>query len=391
MADAYNNRRVSSGWASDVYGSPPGPAMNRITDSVTKNNRQRDSFWDTPSQKRILDARSPQGNPSPRAYDSTIPEIVRYETRPLPQSYGPATQSSSQRSDIAPTLAGPSLPGYRDTDPGIMRNPPSIGPKPVPMPMLGVGGTDRSVPMPMLPGMKSMLEPMPMPPGMDTRPVPMPMPPGMDTRPVPMPMRPGMDARPKPAPMLPGMDARPKPALMLPGMDPRPKTMPMRPGMKTLMYNERPPDAVPTPQPQPDLSRLPGKAPRTWSQATFDALEGGAGIANAGLTALDAPNRYTWGAADQAFNVAGGKPIKYGNINPIDESVGMQFSDFVANRGLYPKNDKSKYELRDIPAFAADMLMDPLNLVPGLNVVNLGKKGYKGLRGGYNAARAMMR
>jgi len=340
MADAYNNRRVSSGWASDVYGSPPGPTMNRITDSVTKNNRQRDSFWDTPSQKRILDARSPQGNPSPRAYDSTIPEIVRHETRPLPQSYGPATQSSSQRSDIAPTLAGPSLPGYRDMDPGIMRNPPSIGPKPVPMPILN--------------------------------------PPSVGPKPVPMPMRPGVDTRPMPMPMLPGVDTRPKP-------------MPMRPGMKSPMSNGRPPDAVPTAQPQPDLSRLPGKTPRTWSQATFDALEGGAGIAYAGLTAFDAPNRYTWGAADQAFNVAGGKPIKYGNINPIDESVGMQFSDFAANRGLYPKNDTSKWELRDVPAGAADMLMDPLNLFPPLNVFNLGKKGYKGLRGGYNAARAMMR
>lgn len=170
----------------------------------------------------------------------------------------------------------------------------------------------------------------------------------------------------------------------------------------SFLYSQtgnRIPSSAPSSPPVPELRNVPtkkyAKPPRTWGKAigdtAMDALSVGADIGYAGLTALDAPNRYTWGAADQAFNVAGGKPIKYGNINPIDESVGMQFSDFVANRGLYPKNDTSKTELRDVPAFVADMVMDPLNLVPGLNVFNLGKKAYKGLRGGYNAARAMMR
>jgi hypothetical protein len=187
------------------------------------------------------------------------------------------------------------------------------------------------------------------------------------------------------------MDVRLKPAIMIPGMDVGLVPMPMRPGMESPMSKGRPPDAAPAPQTQPDLSRLPGKPPRTWGNAIADAANTGMDIVDAGLSALDAPNRYTWGAADQAFNVAGGKPIKYGSVNPFDEKMGMQFSDFMANRGLWPQNDTSKWELRDFPAGVADMVADPTNLIPGLNVINWGKKGYRGLRGGYNAARAMMR
>ena len=166
----------------------------------------------------------------------------------------------------------------------------------------------------------------------------------------------------------------------------------------SFLYSQtgnRIPSSSPSSPPVPNLRNVPtkkyAKPPRTWGNAIADAANTGMDIVDAGLTLGDAGARYTWGAADQAFNVAGGKPIKYGSVNPFDEKMGMQFSDFMANRGLWPQNDTSNWEARDIPAGVADMVMDPMWLAPPLKAGKLAGQAFKGLRGGYNAARAMMR
>jgi len=98
------------------------------------------------------------------------------------------------------------------------------------------------------------------------------------------------------------------------------------------------------------------------------ALGVGGSALHAGASILDFVPRVLYGTANAGINAASSSPIEFGNMNPFDNTGGIQASDFLEKRGMFWKNDPNKWEFRDVLAPALDILGDPLTY-PSLGVL----------------------
>ena len=105
----------------------------------------------------------------------------------------------------------------------------------------------------------------------------------------------------------------------------------------------------------------------------------GANAVHAASSVLDVVPRVLYGSLNAASDYANKRPVNFGNFNPIDNTNGIQASDFLTNRGLLTANDPNKWELRDALAFGLDIAGDPQTWIPGANIFSIGKHVAKGV------------
>jgi len=124
------------------------------------------------------------------------------------------------------------------------------------------------------------------------------------------------------------------------------------------------------------------------------------GAAMSGLhtlgSVLSLPSRLIHGTINAATGGEGG----FGNLNPIDDTGGIQGSRHLVRMGILPENDPNKWELHDFTRGLADLALDPTTylavgaltkagtgaaklgkLAPGvLNQISQGERALVGLR-----------
>jgi hypothetical protein len=124
------------------------------------------------------------------------------------------------------------------------------------------------------------------------------------------------------------------------------------------------------------------------------ALGVGGSALHAGASILDFVPRALYGTANAGINATSGREAEFGNMNPIDNTGGIQASDFLAKQGMsYFENDPNEWEWRDVAAPIVDIAGDPQTYIPGLNIFSLAKHGTRalGALGGRAAVNAIGR
>jgi hypothetical protein len=124
------------------------------------------------------------------------------------------------------------------------------------------------------------------------------------------------------------------------------------------------------------------------------ALGTGASAFHGAASLLDFVPRVVYGTANAGINATSGREAEFGNMNPIDNTGGIQASDFLAKQGMsYFENDPNQWEWRDVAAPIVDIAGDPQTYIPGLNIFSLAKHGTRalGALGGRAAVNAIGR